>query len=103
MRTPVINLLTEEQCRGCGFQAELLNDFLIALNSLSSCLSYSVIADLESELGLEVFKEDLKIAEIYCEEWEDGRLTRDLQVHCNKDWEKVKILSVKEARFYVAV
>ena len=99
MRTPVINLLTEEQCRGCGFQAELLNDFY----SLSSCLSYSVIADLESELGLEVFKEDLKIAEIYCAEWEDGRLTRDLQVHCNKDWEKSKILSVKEASFYVAV
>ncbi|WP_444893111.1 hypothetical protein ACJJIE_23080 [Microbulbifer sp. TRSA001] len=79
----------------------LLTFFLNELKGSDSHLSYCVISDIESEVGVEIFSATEKIAEVHCAENRDGVLTGELQVHSMKNWEKAEILSVKEASIYV--
>lgn len=94
--------LSKELSRQYHDEALLLNQFLSALNTVNSALSYIAISDLSDELGLEIFSSHGKIAEVYCVELRNGALTGKLQVHGKKNWRDANILCINEACTYVA-
>ena len=82
-------------------EIDLLEAFLGELLKRQGDISFTAIADIPGELGLEIFRASKKIAEVYCAEDKDGKFLGLLQVHAEKDWENAVFLTVSEAVDYV--
>jgi len=98
VNTPISNEIAE---RYRGDEISLLNSFLSELEKYKLSLNYRVISEIESDVGIEIYSESEKIAEVYCAENRDGFLTGELQIHGIENWTRSKILTAKEASLYV--
>jgi hypothetical protein len=70
---------------------------LTDLTNIASNVEFNPIDDLDTELGIEVFSGNVKIAEVYCAENRDGFIEGLYQVHCSRNWNESLILSRRDA------
>lgn len=58
--------------------------------------------DIPSDVGLEIFRDSEKIAQIYCATDQHGLIAGMYQIHCNKDWSRAEFASIEEAVSLIA-
>ncbi len=79
-----------------------LGKLLQLISQLNRSLSYKPINDIEDKLGLEIFLESEKVAEVYCAETQYRKIANHVLLHYNKDWNQALILDLLEASKIIA-